>query len=275
MKRVNFSFLLPVLFYYLLFGLIQILSTAAAFLFLLAKGQGLADGFQLDNTVYEFMSVHAVEILLLSTLTTLAVLYVISLKKKEKFLTYIYMGNRLPFSMCINCFLMGLGANFWVSYIVDNIGIKEQYMSEYSQAIAPISGSMTLIGLITIGVLVPFLEEIVFRGVIFKIISSNTNALFAVLLQAILFSSLHEGYVWVVYALFLGFVIGYIRMCTGSLMSGIAFHIAFNVGSYILSIITYMANGNKNIIMSTFLVGLFVMLYEVQIIAKYNVKEQN
>ena len=94
------------------------------------------------------------------------------------------------------------------------------------EAILAVGGSG--IGFLLICLLVPFYEEIVFRGVILDACQRYLNFTAANVIQAVLFAAIHMSlYLFPVFLLF-GLIAGFMRKNTGGLLAGIVFHVMNN-----------------------------------------------
>lgn len=82
---------------------------------------------------------------------------------------------------------------------------------------------------IGVGVLIPVIEELVFRGIILGEFLSTMNADIAVFLSALIFGTMHMQPVQIGYALVCGLILGYVYLYSNSLYLSIAIHIIFNV----------------------------------------------
>ena len=73
------------------------------------------------------------------------------------------------------------------------------------------------------------MEEIIFRGCIFGILKRNINITAALIIQALVFAIIHENIVQSSYVFFLGLILGFTFIYTGSLLGNIICHIIFNL----------------------------------------------
>ena len=78
------------------------------------------------------------------------------------------------------------------------------------------------------------MEEIVFRGCIFSVLKRNMNIVIALIIQALIFAIVHENIVQSSYVFFLGLVLGFVFIYTGSLLGNIICHITFNLFGMVL-----------------------------------------
>lgn len=90
----------------------------------------------------------------------------------------------------------------------------------------------------------PLLEEIIFRGYFYYVLSQRRGSVFAILLIALSFGLLHVDQYWgdwlaVGMVMLLGLVLTLLRSWTGSTLSSIAAHYAYNAGVMIMTIILF------------------------------------
>jgi len=88
---------------------------------------------------------------------------------------------------------------------------------------------------ITVGIMAPIIEEIIFRGLVLNELKKVVPACPAIILQAIIFGIYHMNPLQGVYASLLGIVLGIAAEKTGSIWTPILIHISFNSISTLLS----------------------------------------
>jgi membrane protease YdiL (CAAX protease family) len=98
------------------------------------------------------------------------------------------------------------------------------------------SGAELVLAGLVIGVLVPFAEEVVFRGVVYPVLRArigDTTA--AVLISALIFGSFHLYPLQIVVGFVLGMPLAWLRQWSGSLLAPIALHMTHNLGVIIVA----------------------------------------
>jgi len=88
--------------------------------------------------------------------------------------------------------------------------------------------------ILTLTVLAPVLEEMIFRGAILESVRAKKGAAAAILISATVFGVIHLIPQQVVNAFFIGLILGYIYVKTGSLVSGIIIHALNNGLAFIM-----------------------------------------
>lgn len=105
--------------------------------------------------------------------------------------------------------------------------LPEAWLIAYNADMAPIAstGLLTALSIVVMG---PLAEELMFRGVIQTRLERAMPVWAAVVLQAVLFGVTHGTPVQMAYAFLMGLVFGLLRSRTGSILPGLAAHAAFN-----------------------------------------------
>jgi len=105
--------------------------------------------------------------------------------------------------------------------------LPEAWLIAYNADMAPIAstGLLTALSIVVMG---PLAEELVFRGIIQTRLERAMPVWAAVVLQAVLFGVTHGTPVQMAYAFLMGLVFGLLRSRTGSILPGLAAHAAFN-----------------------------------------------
>ena len=105
--------------------------------------------------------------------------------------------------------------------------LPEAWLAAYNadMALVASTGLLTALSIVVIG---PLAEELVFRGIIQTRLLRAMPTWTAVVLQAVLFGIIHGTPIQIVYALLLGLALGFLRCRTGSILPGFAAHAAFN-----------------------------------------------
>lgn len=115
----------------------------------------------------------------------------------------------------------------WLSQYSTFISSQLSYYAKLMGMIADEDVNLAL-ALLATSVIVPILEELIYRGVVLgelRLFSSERSAL---IIQALIFGLIHANFIQSVYAFVLGLVIGYIYYKTESMLMSILTHMAFN-----------------------------------------------
>jgi uncharacterized protein len=155
---------------------------------------------------------------------------------------------------------MGIGCVFLSQLILlisESTGILNfENLENYEQLISSIIGqSPTWLTLLTIGIVAPIAEELLFRGLIFHMFNRHMNVKIALIIQGLLFGAFHMNLVQGVYASVLGIVLGMAYLLTGSLWIPILMHIVNNSVALLLPDVWM-----NDPVISTGLMGLLLLV---------------
>lgn len=126
----------------------------------------------------------------------------------------------------VNLYMIGL------QYLSNQYPLLKNALDDYikNASIAQTSTGIEALGYyIGVGILIPVIEELVFRGIILGEFLSTMNADIAVFLSALVFGMMHMQPVQIGYALVCGLILGYVYLYSNSLYLSIMIHILFNL----------------------------------------------
>lgn len=96
-------------------------------------------------------------------------------------------------------------------------------------------GSTLLIEILAAGILAPMVEEVLYRGVVYKRLRDGFGSKAAIVASAILFGALHFNLVQMVFAIPMGLLFAYAVETTGYLEAAVLGHMAANMVSLMTS----------------------------------------
>lgn len=179
--------------------------------------------------------------LLISSILTVFILFLIYKIKKKNCKEELQIKKTNSFNICfaiilgISCWLFNSG----VLSLIDEAGLFTSQFDYMENMLAPLSSGSIIISIIAVGIVAPFAEEFLFRGVIYNTLSKKISIKWTIIIQAILFGVFHFNLVQGAYATLLGLVFGYITYKTKSLWPAIIVHMVNNliatIAPYVLS----------------------------------------
>lgn len=110
-------------------------------------------------------------------------------------------------------------------------------------------GSDSVLMIICVCLLAPIGEELIFRGLTFRIMKKAVPWQAALIVQAVLFGVYHLNLVQGIYAALLGLLLGYLAHRYGSVVPGILLHIAVNTSSYLVGYLLPESLQEKTVLM--------------------------
>lgn len=142
---------------------------------------------------------------------------------------------------CIFIIVFGAALNAVTTVIVSLIPFPESWIYEYERASSSIINMDMVSYLLLTIVFAPLIEEIVFRGYIYKSLKSGMPTLAAMILASWLFGAAHGQIVWVIYSSILGFILAFVFEKYSSIVAPILLHFGFNLFSFFLGLIPEMS----------------------------------
>ncbi len=226
-NALKFLYALDCYFLYVLSGVAASLTVVAYYSFAAAKNIGDL-GAQVDASFFfEYISgVLAGKeplILLISYILVLIVSILVFRFKRIGLASYTGLSYCRPISIIASLFL-GAILNLLISSFVP-------FSSSETVEITTILVLCVIIG--------PFVEELMFRGILLKMFGASVGVCFSILITSALFAVSHGNLIQASYTLVLGLVLGLVRYKSTSLWSAIVLHTSFNVAGTLLSLVSF------------------------------------
>lgn len=154
------------------------------------------------------------------------------MERKGRLLRFLTRKNvRLLMGLGLGCQLFTTG----IMSLVQSYFIKT--FEEYSGVLELLtSGSMGLVLLFTV-VIAPVSEELIFRGVIFRLVGRMSPFYAANIFQAILFGIYHGNIVQGIYGASLGLILGYTMAKYRTITAPILLHMLINASAFLVNIL--------------------------------------
>lgn len=130
--------------------------------------------------------------------------------------------------------ILGIVSNRVFSSAMSFFAVTEQFSNTAQESL--LEGSL-LIQVIGIGIIVPVMEEFLFRGLVYQRLKKYLPWQAAALLGAALFALYHGNMIQIIFAFPMGLIIIFLYEKWESLGIPVAFHIASNLSTIILSVV--------------------------------------
>lgn len=121
-----------------------------------------------------------------------------------------------------------LGGMFFLNFIMSYLPIPAELIGELTNGMGKFTSCPFWLAMLTNAIVIPILEEVVFRGYIFSRLSKAMPAIVAALISSAVFGICHGGLLWAVWAFVFGILICAVRIKSGSIVPGMIFHIIVN-----------------------------------------------
>lgn len=223
----------------------------------------LSNSELLVEMLMESVGGYTAYVLLIINVAVIGLVWLIAKCKKEKIKEKIELNK-------INGALIGLGVFMAIGIYVFDTGLVEILgrTNGFRNAYIQLENTFKftdhtpfIVNILIIGIIAPFAEELLFRGVIYQALKKYFHIGIAIGIQAVLFGLVHINSVQVVYATLMGILCGYMVYKTKSLWSGVVIHIANNTISCILSALHIGESGmSVPIIILLLLIGMSIVV---------------
>lgn len=130
--------------------------------------------------------------------------------------------------------LLAVTSSLGLNILLSLSGLVENAES-YQEVAESQYGVPVLLGVILYGVISPFAEEILFRGILFNRLRREFSVGVSILLSALLFGLYHGNYVQGIYGTLLGMLMAYLYAADGHFRTPMLFHSAANLTVYLLA----------------------------------------
>ena len=176
------------------------------------------------------LSLTNVFLLISSILTVLVLILVYKIKKrnyKEELLINKTSKFNIVFAIILGvaCWLFNSGA----LSLIDEAGLFSSQFQYMEEVLSPLGSGSVIMSIITIGIVAPFAEEFLFRGIIYNTLKKKISIKWTIIIQAVLFGVFHGNLIQGSYATLLGIVFGYVTYKTKSLWPAVIIHMVNNL----------------------------------------------
>jgi len=165
-------------------------------------------------------------IALISCLITFFIVWLINHKvwKNTKFWNY----SGVAVTTMLLCAVFGLLFNQVVMSGLYYVGLFTLYIGHQDFLTDLMRGNF-LMAIFVVALVMPFVEEVIFRGVVLRRLLNCTSTEGALVIHALIFAVVHGDFTQGLYAFFLGLVLGWAYMKFNNIWVPIIMHMAFNL----------------------------------------------
>lgn len=197
-----------------------------------------------DEIYAAIQDADVVTLTLISGLLTLAVVLAFYLIRRKKLSEALWLR---PVSASVLFTGASLAPALYFAVVIVLSILPEAWTESYGEASSDIVTG-TVVGVISVAIVAPIVEEVIFRGLIMTRLSRAMPGWLAVLLSAAVFGLCHGEPVWFCYAFVLGAFFGLIDLRAGSILPSILGHITFNTIGQIMSFVPETEEGTETVI---------------------------
>ena len=128
--------------------------------------------------------------------------------------------------------LLGIGANAVCSILLNLINSRAGFSNDAQEALF---GSRFAVQLVGIGIVVPIMEEVLFRGLVYNRLKAYNNEWLSMILAAGIFAVYHGNPLQILFAFPMGLLLLAVYEKEGTLMAPVALHMAVNISSILFT----------------------------------------
>lgn len=142
-----------------------------------------------------------------------------------------FKGSAAPVAL-----ISGIALNYAVTLLISVLPIPESVTDRYNELYSYLGNGSIALELLSVVVLAPVVEEVVFRGLCFGSLRKGFSPVPAAVLSAVLFGAAHGNTLSFVFTSVIGFILALSLERSGSILVPILIHVGFNGGSYLLEL---------------------------------------
>lgn len=200
-------------------------------------GRYISENFLIEEST-NFLLNKSNTIVLVSGIITLLFLWLFFKIRKKRLITEAYI-KRFDGSKVIPIILLGFSFALFILAAMNLPPIPERVLESYSQSAEISTSGSLIIMLITIVIVAPIVEEIIFRGLILSRLNKAMNTTVALIISSLLFAILHGHILWIAYTFVLGILFGIVAIKTESILPSIILHMSFNLAGLFVGLIPF------------------------------------
>lgn len=225
--------------YFILFFSAQFLSAFILAIPHVASEIQAQSGAELDmdaiiNNVTEVLLDSTILASLISSILTLAIVALVFFIRRKNSIKEAQI-NVFPLATVLPVIFIALSLQMLLSFGIGFLPIPQSLTDSYVDNVGLLSKGINFLSFISIGILVPITEEIIFRGLIFSRLRRGMPVSIAIVIQGLLFGILHGGIIWMAQAFILGVIFAFIAIRFKSIVPCIIAHMAINISSIFLN----------------------------------------
>lgn len=178
--------------------------------------------------------------------------------------TYIYiLIGGIALCIGLNCFMALSGL----------MELSESY-EETSQALYNMKFLLQLVGL---GMIIPLVEEMLYRGVIYRRLKRGVSAKFGIIVSAGIFGMVHGNSVQIIYGLICGLIFAWLYESYGSFVAPVMAHVVMNLTSVVGSHLELFGKlfSNNNYISIVAVIGCTITAWCYVMITNGKINKEN
>jgi membrane protease YdiL (CAAX protease family) len=190
----------------------------------------------------------------LAGIVSIFFLWVYTKARKQSFREELKF-NKFSLKGIIATFFVGVALTSVVGIFLQLTGLPEMFNESQELVDSLVGGGNVLLTLIGVGILVPIIEELTFRGFLLSTLSRGFKVYIAVVIQALCFAAFHGNILQASYTFFVGLVAGLLVVWFKSVKPAIMLHVGFNSVNVLAAHFI-----QKNEVLTSTILGIFILI---------------
>ncbi len=166
-------------------------------------------------------------------------------------------------------FVLGMSAAVSVNVIVSLSQIA-RFSPKYQQVSEVIYSGGLFMEIVSAVIAAPILEELFFRGMIYKRLRDMINVKAAVVISALFFGAFHGNLVQFVYAFIIGLMLAYVYEKFKTIWAPVIFHIGANLISVLITEFMPQSMNDAAVILGAMLISMVLTFVLLKYVYGYN-----
>ncbi len=211
---------------------------------LAAALQAAIDGPVEEGALYTLLTADGTTYTLISGLATIIVVLAFYLIRRRRLSEALWL-RRVDAPVLWTGAALSPGLYLIVTLVL--AALPDAWTQSYNDAASGIDTG-SFIGVLSVALVAPVVEELIFRGLIMTRLSRVMPGWLAVVLAAAVFGACHGHPVWAGYAFVLGTLYGFVALRAGSILPSILGHLVFNAIGQVFTFLPESEDGMEILI---------------------------
>lgn len=197
---------------------------------------GGLDLAEMEAKIYELYYRYAMLFTVIAAVITMPICYFLMKKdkKRETIINGEISYEPLEYKLYIPVIILGITSCIGINNLISVSGLIELFPG-FLEVAEAIYGGGILLQIISVAIIVPILEELLFRGIVYKRLRGYMKTEIAIVVSALFFGLFHLNVVQGLYAFIIGLLLAYVYEKYKSIWAPILFHVAANSVSIFLT----------------------------------------
>lgn len=222
--------------YFIITNHIQFVMIIVFFIRDIIADPGLLEAFSLKSDMYSYAESYlkyALYVQIAAAIISFFIYLFITRLRKQNIFKVCSFRDTETANLVISS-ILGISLVLPVSLLMNLVPFKDISIKTQESINSIVEGNSIFVVILALGIIAPFIEELIFRGLIFSELKRIMPIPAVILVQAFLFAIYHGNLYQTIYAFFLGIVLGYVLYKTGSIVAPILIHIFYNTSNILI-----------------------------------------